>query len=292
MRVFVTGASGFVGSAVVPELIAAGHDVLGLARSDAAATALTAAGAEVLPGDLADPDSLRRGAETADAVIHLAFHHDFSDYGRAATLDRDAITTLGDVVAGSDRPLVVTSGMAGLGHGVVLTEQMAAAPDSPRVSEGAAWAARDRGARAVAVRLSPSVHDQGDYGFVPQLIKVARERGVSGYPGNGSTRWPAVHRRDAARLFRLAVEQAPAGEVLHAVADTGITSREIATTIGRGLGLPVESIPAERSAEHFGWIGAFFALDLPASSDYTRARYGWTPTHIGLLDDMAAHYFG
>lgn len=292
MRIFVTGASGFIGSAVVPELIGAGHQVLGLARSDASAAALRTAGADVHRGDLDDLDSLRSGAQDADGVIHLAFVHDFNEFAAASEIDRRAIETLGETLAGSDRPLVVASGTTGIRFGEVSTEDDAATPGLPRVSEATALAFADRGVRASVVRLPPSVHGPGDHGFVPQLIEIARARGESGYPGDGSNRWPAVHRLDAARLFRLALESAPAGSRLHAVAEEGMPVRDIAGVIGRQLHLPVTGIAPDAATEHFGWIGTIFSLDVPASSVHTRDRFGWTPTEIGLLDDLAlGHYF-
>ncbi|QEN12554.1 SDR family oxidoreductase [Mycolicibacterium sp. ELW1] len=291
MKIFVTGASGWVGSAVVPELLAAGHQVLGLARSDKSADAVAAAGADVHRGDLTDVGSLRSGATDADAVIHLAFHHDFDNFTDAGELDRAAITALGETLADSGRPLVVTSGTAGHAPGQVLREDQTANPQSLRVSEQAALAFADRGVRVSIVRLAPSVHGNGDYGFVPHLVGIAREKGISGYVGDGANRWSAVHRDDAAHLFRLAVEGAPAGTVLHATGEEGVTTRAIAETIGRGLGVAVTSVPAENAMDHFGWIAGFFSLDMPAGSAVTRERFGWQPTGIGLLEDMEQHYF-
>jgi len=292
MRVFVTGASGFIGSAVVSELIAAGHDVLGLARSDASAQAVEAAGARVHRGDLENLDSLRAGAKAADGVIHLAFNHDFTQYTGAAETDRRAIDTLGGVLAGSDRPFVVTSGLASFALGRTMTEDDTVDPDSPRASEQAALAFTPRGVRVAVLRLPPSVHGEGDHGFVPRLIDIANEKGVAGYPGDGSNRWPAVHRFDAARLFRLALESAPAGARLHAIGDEGVQVREIAGAIGRHLELPVTAISPEQAVDHFGWLGAFFSLDVPASSTLTRELLGWSPTRQGLLDDLEqGHYF-
>ncbi|OHU31468.1 3-beta hydroxysteroid dehydrogenase [Mycobacteroides franklinii] len=291
MRVFVTGASGFVGSAVVRELIDFGHQVTGLARTDSSAVKLAAAGAQVHRCSLGDLDSLRAGAAAADGVAHLAFVHDFENYVEAANIDRSAIAAIGEVLAGTGRPFVVTSGLAGFGLGRPLTEEDAAAPESPRVSEEALVLA-DRGVRVSAVRLAPSVHGEGDHGFVPRLIEIARAKGVSAYPGDGSNRWPAVHRLDAAQLFRLALENAPAGARLHGVAEGGIPVRDIAEVIGRHLGLPVESVPVEQAFDHFGWLGGFFALDLPASSTLTQERLDWHPVHPGLIADLEkGHYF-
>jgi nucleoside-diphosphate-sugar epimerase len=296
MRVFVTGASGFVGSAVVPELIGAGHEVVGLARSDAAAAALAAAGAEVRRGDLTDLDSLRSGAAGVDGVVHLAFVHDFSNMAESGRTDLHAIEALGTELEGSDRPLVVTSGTGLIAPGRVATERDAAdasAPGAHRApSEALTLALADRGVRSSLVRLAASVHDEGDHGFVPVLIARAREKGVSGYAGDGANRWPAVHRRDAARLFRLALEHAPAGSVLHGVGDEGIPTRTIAETIARRLDIPAVSIPADDVARHFGWLGAFFAADIPASSALTRELLGWEPTHPGLVEDLdSSDYF-
>lgn len=292
MRVFVTGASGFIGSAVVSELIDAGHQVLGLARSDSAAQAVEAAGAQVHRGDLENLESLRAGAEAADGVIHLAFNHDFTDYTGSAETDRRAIDTLGGVLAGSDRPFVVTSGLAGFALGRTMTEDDPADPNSPRGSEQEALAFTSRGVRVAVLRLPPSVHGEGDHGFVPRLIDIAHEKGVAAYPGDGSNRWPAVHRFDAARLFRLALESAPSGARLHAIGDEGVPVRDISSAIGRHLALPVTTVPLENALDHFGWLGAFFSLDVPASSTLTRELLDWRPTHPGLLDDLEqGHYF-
>jgi nucleoside-diphosphate-sugar epimerase len=292
MRVFVTGASGFIGSAVVSELIDAGHQVVGLARSDSSAQAVEAAGAQVHRGDLENLESLREGAQAADGVIHLAFNHDFTQCTGAAETDRRAIDTLGEVLAGSDRPFVVTSGLAGFPPGRIVTENDAVDPDSPRASEHAALAFTSRGVRVSVLRLPPSVHGEGDHGFVPRLIDTAREKGVSAYPGDGSNRWAAVHRFDAARLFRLALESAPAGARLHAVGDGGVPVRDIAGAIGRHLTVPVTGIAPEAAFDHFGWLGPFFSLDVLASSTLTREVLGWSPTRQGLLDDLEqGHYF-
>jgi nucleoside-diphosphate-sugar epimerase len=294
MRVLVTGATGFIGSAIVPELIDAGHHVVGLARSDQSATALAAAGAEALRGSLEDLDSLRGGAAAADGVIHCAYIHDFSQMENAARVNERAIETLGGALEGSDRPLVVTAGTALVAPGRLATENdTAAAGTHARVaSEQIALALVPRGVRTSILRPPPTVHGEGDHGFVPFLIEIARNKGVSGYIGDGTNRWPAVHRLDAAHLYRLALEQAPAGTVLHAVAEEGVPTRAIAEVIGRQLDLPVASIDPDRAAGHFGWIAGFFGLDVPASSALTRERFGWQPTHPGLIDDLeAGHYF-
>lgn len=295
MRLFVTGASGFIGSAVVPELLRAGHQVLGLARSNASAEAITAAGAEVHRGSLDDPDSLHAGASASDGVVHLAFIHDFSDYEGAIKTDLRAIETFGAALEGTDRPLVVASGLLGGTPGPVATERdrpdlSAAGPRE--ASAQAALALAERGVRASIVRLAASVHDEGDHGFVPMLIDIAREKGVSGYVGDGSNRWPAAHRLDAARLFRLAVEKAPAGSVLHGIAEEGVPLRTIAEVIGRHLDLPVASVPAEQAGDHFGWLARFLAVDAPASNALTRDLLDWHPTGPTLIDDLTrGHYF-
>ena len=292
MRVFVTGASGWIGSAVVPELLAAGHHVVGLARSDDAAAAVTAAGAQARRGSLDDLESLRAGAEDSDGVIHLAFKHDFSDYAGAGRTERAAVETLGTALEGTDRPFLFASGVALIAPGRVATERDPApmsGPDSPRGgSEELALGYARRGVRPVSLRFAPTVHGAGDHGFVSTLVEVAREKGASGYVGDGSNRWPAVHRSDAARLVRLALEKAPAGSVVHAVDEEGVPARTIADAIGGQLGVPVVPVAPEAAAEHFGWIGAFFALDAPATSALTRELLGWTPTHPGLIEDLQA----
>lgn len=295
MKVFVTGATGFIGSAIVRELLATGHQVLGLARSDASASALASTGAEVQRGSLDDLESLRSGAAASEGVIHTAYIHDFSDYAGAAAADQRAIKAFGEVLAGSDRPLVITSGTAGLTPGGPGTEEDAGDPNSPMaprlVSEAVALALASQGVRSSVVRLPPSVHGEGEHGFVPMLISIARAKGVSAYPGEGLNRWPAVHRLDAARLFRLALESAPAGSRLHGVADEGVPVREIATVIGRRLGIPVFSVPIEKAGEHFGWFGSFFSIDNPASSALTQQLLGWHPTEPSLLADLDHDYY-
>jgi nucleoside-diphosphate-sugar epimerase len=298
MRVFVTGATGWIGSAVVPELIDSGHQVVGLARSDASAATLAAAGAEARHGDLDDLESLRSAAAGSDGVIHLAFKHDVAfsgDFPAAAAADRRAIETLGAALQGSDKPLVIASGLAGLTPGVLMTERDAPDPNTPAgsrtLSERTALSLASSGVRSSSVRLSPSVHGAGDSGFVATLVDIARDKGVSGYIGDGTNHWPAVHRLDAARLFRLALESAPAGSVLHGVADEAVPVRAIAEAIGRQLGLPVESVAPEEAGEHFGWLSAFLAFDVRASSALTRELLGWQPTRPGLIDDLEqGHY--
>jgi len=295
MRVFVTGASGFIGSAVVPELITAGHRVLGLARSEASAKALAAVGAEVLRGDLNEPESLRAGAAEAEGVIHLGFIHDFEHFEASIRTDLRAIETMGAVLAGSGRPFVFASGVVGLVPGRVATEEVPFDPKAhPRaVNAVVALGLAERGVRVSCVRLAPTVHGPGDQGFVHRLVEIAREKGVSGYIGDGQNRWPAVHRLDAGSLFRLALEKAPAGSVAHGVADEGVPTRTIAEIIGRKLGVPVVAISPEAAGAHFGWLGRFFAMDQPASSALTRERLGWNPTHPGLVEDLeAGHYTG
>jgi nucleoside-diphosphate-sugar epimerase len=293
MRIFVTGATGWIGSAVVPELLAAGHEVVGLARSDASAAALAERGAAVRRGDLDDLDSLRAGAGAADGVVHLGYNHDFSRMAEAARTDLAAVTAMAEVLAGSGGPFVFASGVLGLAAGRPGTEEDGADPSMhPRIANTVtALAFADRGVRTAAMRFAPTVHGPGDPGFVATLVSIAREKGVAGYIGDGSSRWPAVHVLDAARLVRLAVEGAPAGSVLHAVAEEGVPTREIAEAIGRGLDLPVASVPAEQAGEHFGWMAHFFGVDSPATSTVTRQRMGWEPTHAGLIADLEAGYY-
>lgn len=286
MRVFVTGATGFIGSAIVQDLLAAGHRVLGLARTEAGAAALAAAGAEVHRGALEDRESLQRGAAAADGVIHTAFVHDFTRYTASAELDAIAVEAMAATLVGSDKPLVVTSGTLGLPPGRAGTEDDPAASSSPRRSEAAALAAAALGVRAMIVRLPPSVHGDGDHGFVPMLIARARELRRAAIVGDGTNRWPAVHRLDAARLFRLALEQGTAAARFHGVADEGIPLRAIAERIGDRLGVPVVSTTAEEAAATLGFIGHVLALDGPTSSALTQARVGWRPTQPGLLAEL------
>jgi nucleoside-diphosphate-sugar epimerase len=296
MRVFVTGATGHIGSAVVDELLETGHQVTGLARSDASADALTAKGAEAHRGDLDDLDGLRAAAAAADGVIHLAFGHDFSDYGGAIEADLRAVQVMGEALAGSDRPFVNTGGTLMLASPTLLqspaTEEDAL-DAGPRVdSENAAIALAERGVRSSVVRLSPLVHSNLDkHGFGPTLIDIARDKGVSGYIGDGANRWPAVHTLDAAHLFCLAVEKASAGTRLHGVADEGVPLRDIAEAIGRHLQVPVRSISPEQAGNHFGFL-AITALDNPTSNALTRKALDWHPERPGLIADLDdGHYF-
>jgi len=293
MRVFVTGASGWIGSAVVPELLGAGHQVLGLARSDDSAAAIAAAGAEVLRGDLNDLDTLRAGAAGSDGVIHLAFIHDFTDFEASVTADRHAIETMGGALEGSGKPLVIASGTPAL-PGRVATERDESAPGSPvagRMENArAALGMAARGVRSSVVGLPRTVHGDGDrHGFIARLVGIARDTGVSGYVGDGSSRWPAVHVLDAGHLFRLAVERAPAGSRLHAVGDEGVPIRDIAEEIGRHLNVPAASVPAG----DLGFLGQVLSIDQPASATLTRELLGWRPVQPGLIEDMdKGHYFG
>ncbi|WP_370221935.1 SDR family oxidoreductase [Kitasatospora sp. MAP12-22] len=305
-RVLITGASGWIGSAVVPELIDAGHQVVGLARSDASAAALSAAGVEVLRGTLDDLDALRSAAAASDGVLHLAFKHDIAfsgDFQGAADADRRAIDTFGEALAGSDRPFVIAAGVLGLAPGRLATERdghrhdPAATPliggvQTRMANAEATVALASRGVRSSVVRLAPTVHGDGDHGFLATLVAIARAKGVSGYLGDGSNHWPAVHRIDAAHLFRLALEKAPAGSTLHAVADQGVPIRAVAEVIGRHLGLPVAAVAPEDAGGHFGWLAGFIGADSPVSSELTRELTGWQPTQPGLLDDLdRGHYF-
>ena len=290
MKVFVTGATGFIGSAVVQELINAGHQVLGLARSDAGAQSLAAAGAQVHRGDLEDLDSLRSGAATADGVIHTAFIHDFSKFQENCEIDRRAIETLGDALTGSGRPLVITSG-TGMGNtvpGQPATEDdfNLNHPNPRKSSELAGLSVAERGVNVSVVRL-PQVHDRDKQGLVTYSIALARDKGISAYIGDVLSRWPAVHRLDAAPVYKLALEKGVAGARYHAVAEEGVTARAIAEAIGRGLKVPVVSKSASEAADHFGWLGIFAGMDMPASSVLTQQRLGWRPAQkAGMIEDL------
>jgi len=296
MRIFVTGATGFIGSAVVSELLRAGHDVIGLARSDEAANFLLKVGASVHRGSLDDLESLRSGAEAADGIIHTAFNHDFSNMIDAGLTDLRAVQTFGETLAGTGRPLVVTSVIAHLAPGRISTEE-----DAPDVntagkhriaSEEEALSLVSKGVRVSVLRLPPSVHGNGDRGgFVPALIHVARRTGASAYVGEGSNRWSAVHRLDAARLYRLALEAAPAGSKLHAIGEEGVSIHEIAEVIGHSLDLPVISKSVEDAPGHFGWLTHFASQNIQASSKLTQQLLGWKPKHTDLLHDMEDNYF-
>lgn len=299
MQVFVTGASGHIGSALVPELIQAGHKVVGLARSDSSAAAVAALGADVHRGDLDDPESLREAASAADAVAHLAFKHDamrVGDLAGAAAADLRAVEVLGDALAGTGKPLVIASGtglLALAGLAGVGTEADVLPGGIRADAENAVVALADRGVRSSVVRLPPTVHSSLDrHGFIPALVAIARDKEVSAYVGDGSNRWPAGHTLDVARLFRLALEAAPAGTRLHAVADEGVPFREIAEVIGRHLGLPVVSVSPDQAQAHFGFLGPFVSLDNPTSSRRTQELLDWRPTHPSLIDDLEqGHYF-
>jgi nucleoside-diphosphate-sugar epimerase len=292
MRVFITSASGWIGSAVTRELLASGHEVVGLARSDASAAAVEALGAEVRRGDLTDLDSLRAAAEGADGIIHTAFIHDFSAHEDAAAVDFAAVSLFGDLLEGTDKPLVIASGILG-----------AVSVETDRPDPATAWSPRlkteamllgfaDRGIRSASIRLAPTVHGDGDHGFLATLVGIDREKASAGYIGDGTSTWPAVHVLDAAHLFCLALEKAPAGSVLHAIDDEGVRMRDIAEVIGRHLGVPLVSVAPDDAVEHFGWLGRFLAIDSKASSAITRELMGWEPTHPNLLEDLeAGHYF-
>jgi nucleoside-diphosphate-sugar epimerase len=304
MRIFVTGASGWIGSAVVPELLGAGHEVVGLARCDASAERLEAAGAHVQQGDLDDAEGLAKAAAASDGVIHLAFQHEVAfggNFAAAGAADRRSVEAMGAALAGSDRPFVLASGLIGLSTGRAATEndglipspEIRANPAGARAATGLlALSLRGIGVRSSVLRFSPTVHGDGDNGFMATLVGIARQRGVAGYVGDGTNRWPAVHRSDAARLARLAVESAPGGSVLHAAADEGVPFREIAEAMGRQLGIPTTSVAPEDAAEHFGFLGHFVGLDSPATAAVTQELLGWEPTGPSLLEDLGQdHYY-
>jgi nucleoside-diphosphate-sugar epimerase len=295
MRIFVTGATGWVGSAVVEDLISGGHEVLGLVRSPASAEKLAATGAQAVRGSIEDLEVLRTAAREADAVIHTAFNHDWSRFAENCAADKRAIEALGAELEGSQRPLIVTSGVALLAPGRLATEADAAPPVTesfPRASEAVVAELRGRGVRATTVRLAPTVHGVGDHGFVPRLAGIARDKGVSAYIGDGQNRWPAVHRLDAARVFCLALDHAAEGP-FHAVAEQGVALKDIAEAIARRFDLPLVSKSADEAAAHFGWFAPFVGLDAPTSSERTRALLDWTPQQPGLLEDLGhPDYFG
>ena len=304
MRIFVTGASGWIGSAVVPELLGAGHEVVGLARSDASAQRLEAAGATAHRGDLDDPEGLAKAAADSDGVIHLAFQHEVAfggNFAAAGAADRRAVEAMGAALADSDRPFVLASGLIGLTAGRAATEDdgLVASPEVRANPAGRRAATalltlslRGVGVRSSVLRFAPTVHGDGDNGFLATLVHIARQRGVAGYVGDGTNRWPAVHRSDAARLARLAVESAPGGSVLHAVAEEGVPFREIAEAMGRRLDLPVTSVAPQDAPEHFGYLARFVALDSPVTATITRQLLGWEPTGPSLLEDLEQdHYY-
>lgn len=294
MRVFLTGASGFVGSAVTRHLTAAGHHVTGMARSDASAEALEAAGAAVHRGDLNEPETLTAGAKAADAVIHTAFIHDFANFAASIEVDRRAIETLCTALAGSNKPFIMTSGIGLLPQGRLVTEDDGPATTGHAAARGAAETLAlgfiERGVRVGIVRLPPSVHGEGDHGFIASLTEIARRQGASGYVGTGDNRWPAVHREDAARAYVLALERGEAGQRHHAVGEQGIAFRAIATAIGKKIGVPAVSVAPDAAPRHFGWMAGFAQFDVPASNALTSQRLGWEPTGPSLLDDITSHY--
>ncbi|MEV4355369.1 SDR family oxidoreductase [Nonomuraea sp. NPDC049625] len=295
MHVFVTGASGFIGRAVVAELIAAGHEVTGLARSQASASVIKDLGADVHPGDLDDLDQIRQGANAADGVVHLANKHDFAHPEISNRAERAAVQTISDTLAGSDRPFVLAAGLALPGLGRPSTERdpnPAVGPDSPRGgAENLALTYADRGVRVISARFAPTVHGEGDHGFISIIAQAARRRGASVYPGEGHNRWPAVHRSDAARLVRLGLEDAPAGTILHVAAEEGVPVRRIAEALADRLGVPAKPAPAEQIADEIPFIGGFLAADFPTTSTITRELLGWRPTGPTLLEDIAAGHY-
>jgi len=287
MRVLVTGATGYIGTAVINELVGAGHSVLGVARTDEGATALSARGIEVHRGDLTEPQTLAEATRACDAVVHTAFIHDFSRFAENAAIERIAVEAMLDALAGSDKPLVISSGLLMMRQGAALTETDVGADSGRGATEALVVAAAQRGVRTAAIRLAPTVHSKDDRGFTPRLIDIARQHGVAAYIGDGANRWPAVHRLDAARLYRLALEKGSPGARYHAVGDEGVPTRQIAEAIGRHLGLPVESIAAEKAGEHFGFLGMLFGVDAPATAHLTQAELGWSPQESGLLAGLA-----
>ncbi|GAA0884381.1 SDR family oxidoreductase [Sphingobacterium siyangense subsp. cladoniae] len=291
MKVFVTGASGFIGTAVIRELITAGHQVIGLARSEKSAEIISDLGAKVILGDLENLDLLKQGASQADGVIHTAFFHDFTQFAKAAEMDKTAINMMCEVLLGTNKPIVVTAGILGLPliDGNITEESKS--QGIPRSSETTALSWAEKGVNASVIRLAPSVHDKGDKGFVPFIIAQARKNGISAYPGNGNNRWTAVHRLDAAKAFRLALEKSARGALYNVVGDTGIEVKKIAELIGEKLNLPVVSVSQDESAQHFEWMSRFIAFDSPATNFKTQEQLGWKTTRIGLLDDMDQNYF-
>lgn len=295
MKVFITGATGFIGTALVQELLDSGHQVLGLARSDASAQALVTAGAEVQRGDLQDLESLKHGAAAADGVIHAGFVHDFSRFKEVCEIDRLAIEAIGNALVGSNKPFIVTSGTALVRPGQLATEDMASEHDPakfPRVSEAAGLAFADRNVRAMVMRLSPSVHGEGDmHGFIPILINIARTKGVAAYTGDGLNRWNAVHRLDAVRLFRLALEHGETGARYHAVGEEAIPFKTITEGIGAKLNIPIISVSPAEATAYFAWFTHFAAIDCPASSKISQERLGWRPSRATLIDDLAGNVY-
>ncbi|MEV1170806.1 SDR family oxidoreductase [Nonomuraea sp. NPDC049784] len=296
MQIFVTGATGWIGSAVVDQLLDAGHDVIGLARSDASATTLEKKGARVRRGDLDDLDGIHAGASAAEAVVHLANKHDWAHPAATNRAERAAVETIAEALVGTDRPFVLATVLSGLVQGRPALEtdpSPAVGPDSPRGgSENLALEYADKGVRVISVRFAPSVHGIGDQGFIAQVVSAARRHGVSAYPGEGTNAWAAVHRPDAAGLVRLALEGAPAGSRLHAVAEEAVSTRQIAEAIGHTLGLPVESVAPENAGEHFGFVGRFFGMDMSASSAYTRDLLSWIPAGSTLIEDIRSGAYG
>ena len=287
MRILVTGATGYIGTALIDELLGAGHRVLGVARSDEGARTLAARGIDVHRGDLTEPQTLAQAARSCDAVAHTAFIHDFSRFAENIEIERVAVDAMLDALAGSDKPMVISSGLLMMRPGAMLTETDAGADVGRGATENMVLAAARRGVRTAAIRLAPTVHSKDDRGFTPRLIDVARQSGVAAYIGEGANRWPAVHRLDAARLYRQALEKGSPGARYHAVGDEGVPTRQIAEAIGRHLNLPVTSIAADKAAEHFGFLSMFFGVDAAASAHVTRAELGWTPREAGLLAGLA-----